>query len=90
MTFGGLTAVSSYAYCHEWLRTYDATHSKVRKESYPERAEDKRGKIFHSFRGMRGLQEGNATHTKGGRAEKLFFIFVFSVVLRPLIPSSSF
>jgi hypothetical protein len=32
--------------CHEWLHTYDATHSKVREESHPERAEDKKGPFF--------------------------------------------
>jgi hypothetical protein len=27
-------------HCHEWLHTYDATHSKVRKENHPERAKE--------------------------------------------------
>jgi hypothetical protein len=38
ITLGGLIVVPSCAYCHGWLRTYDAAHSKVRKESHPERA----------------------------------------------------
>jgi len=45
----GLIVGSSYGYCHEWLGTYDATHSKVQKEGYPERAEDKRGPFFSHF-----------------------------------------
>jgi len=42
-----LIVVSSCSYCHEWLRTYDAAHSKVRKENHPERAEDKKDNFLH-------------------------------------------
>jgi len=47
--FPRLIGVSSCPYCHEWLRTYDAAHSKVRKESHPERADHKKGPSFHTF-----------------------------------------
>jgi hypothetical protein len=40
ITFAGLIVVSSRVYSCEWVRTYDDTHSKVQKESHPERAED--------------------------------------------------
>ncbi len=39
MTLSSLIVVPSYVYRQEWLHTYDAPHSKVRKESHPERAE---------------------------------------------------
>ena len=40
--------------------TYDATHSKVRKESHPGRAEDKRGPFFPLSEGL-PVKEGAMT-----------------------------
>jgi hypothetical protein len=39
ITSDGLIAIPSYASCREWLGTYVAPHSKVRKESHPGRGE---------------------------------------------------
>jgi hypothetical protein len=59
ITLGSSIVVSRYAYCHERLRTYNATHSKVRKESHPERAEYKRGTIFSHLQEESELCLGN-------------------------------